>query len=273
METRLYRRSSADRGSNSRLRRPDPAFAYPLACPVSPDTSNPTMPAQPSPRARTHVTSAPKWTYYRSAAHHPDLPAGAQGCGRHSLICNTPDRVRPLLRIAATEVGHLPRLVAAGSHALPSAHGLCVSVAVRQPIPTLAGACAWRVAWVPCAAYIPPGMHHPGARSTHRPQAVVIPRLSHLGWPRMRGVASVCSHYAQIPNHLRFASVHIRPRNPRCPGIGAENPDPGQNRDSRFPESGIPAKSGFPISRNPGFRPNRDSNPGKSRFFLQRPEP
>ena len=155
------------------------------------------------------MASAPKWTYYRSAAHHPDLPAGAQGCGRHSLICNTPDRVRPLLRIAATEVGHLPRLVAAGPHALPSAHGLCVSVAVRQPIPTLAGACAWRVAWVPCAAYIPPGMHHPGARSTHRPQAVVIPRLSHLGWPRMRGVASVCSHYAQIPNHLRFASVHI----------------------------------------------------------------
>jgi hypothetical protein len=45
-----------------------------------------------------------------------------------------------------------------------------------------------------------------------------------------------------------------------------------QNRDSRFPESGIPAKSGFPISRirdsgqigmpdfpNPGFRPNRDA--------------
>jgi hypothetical protein len=29
----------------------------------------------------------------------------------------------------------------------------------------------------------------------------------------------------------------------------------------------IPAKSGFPIFRNPGFRPNRDSNPGKSRFF------
>ena len=208
-DPRLHRYCPAGRGSNSRPRRPDPAFAYPLACPVSRDTSNPTMPAQPSPRACTHVTSAPKWTYYRSAAHHPDLPAGAQGCGRHSLICNTPDRVRPLLRIAATEVGHLPRLVAAGPHALPSAHGLCVSVAVRQPIPTLAGACAWRVAWVPCAAYIPPGMHHPGARSTHRPQAVVIPRLSHLGWPRMRGVASVCSHYAQIPNHLRFASVHI----------------------------------------------------------------
>jgi hypothetical protein len=39
------------------------------------------------------------------------------------------------------------------------------------------------------------------------------------------------------------------------------------------PISGIPAKSGCPISRNPGFRPNRDSNPGKSRFFLKRPEP
>ena len=140
VELRLHRYCPASRGSNSRLRRPDPAFAYPLACPVSPDTSNPTMPAQPSPRACTHVVSARKWTYYRWAAHQPDQPAGAQGCGRHSLICDTPDRVRPLLRIAATAVGHLPRLVAAGPHALPSAHGLCVSVAVRQPIPTLAGA-------------------------------------------------------------------------------------------------------------------------------------
>jgi hypothetical protein len=30
----------------------------------------------------------------------------------------------------------------------------------------------------------------------------------------------------------------------------------------------IPAKSGFPISRNPGFRPNRDSIREKSRFFF-----
>ena len=177
----------------------------PLAGPVSPDTSNPTMPAQPSPRACAHVVSARKWTYYRWAAHQPDQPAGAQGCGRHSLICDTPDRVRPLLRIAATAVHCLPKLVAASLHVLPSANGLCVSVAVRQPIPTSAGANPWRVAWVPCAAYIPPGMHHPGARSTHRPQAVVIPRLSNLCWPRMRGLAPVRSHYARIPNHLRFA--------------------------------------------------------------------
>jgi hypothetical protein len=204
LELRLHGYYPAGRRSNSRLRRPDPAFVYPLAGPVSPDTSNPTIPAQPSPRACTHVVSARKWTYYRWAAHHPDQPTGAQGCGRHSLICDMPDRVRPLLRIAATAVGQLPRLVAAGPHVLPSAHGLCVSVAVRQPIPTLAGACAWRVAWVPCAAYIPPGGQQPGARSAHRPQAVVLPRLSHLGWPRMRGVASVCSHYARIPNHLRL---------------------------------------------------------------------
>ena len=111
VETRLYRRSSAGRGSNSRLRRPDPALAYPLACPVSPDTSNPTMPAQPSPRACTHVASAPKWTYYRSAAHHPDLPAGAQGCGRHSLkICAAPATKRPPLHIAAAAVRCLPKL-------------------------------------------------------------------------------------------------------------------------------------------------------------------
>jgi hypothetical protein len=204
-DPRLHRYCPAGRGSNHRPRRPDPAFAHPLAGPVSPDTSNPTMPAQPSPRACAHVVSARKWTYYHWAAHQPDQPAGAQGCGRHSLICDTPDRVRPLLRIAATAVHCLPKLVAASLHVLPSANGLCVSVAVRQPIPTSAGANPWRVAWVPCAAYIPPGMHHPGARSTHRPQAVVIPRLSNLCWPRMRGLAPVRSHYARIPNHLRFA--------------------------------------------------------------------
>ena len=43
-----------------------------------------------------------------------------------------------------------------------------------------------------------PGGRQPGARSTHRPQVVVIPRLRHLGWPRMRGMASLCSHYARI---------------------------------------------------------------------------
>ena len=145
VELRFHRYSPADRGSNSRPRRPDPAFAHPLAGPVSPDTSNPTMPAQPSPRACAHVVSARKWTYYHSAAHQPDQPAGAQGCGRHSLICDTPDRVRPLLRIAATAVHCLPKLVAASLHVLPSANGLCVSVAVRQPIPTSAGANPWRV--------------------------------------------------------------------------------------------------------------------------------
>ena len=69
--------------------------------------------------------------------------------------------------------------------------------ATRQPIPTVARASAGRCLGAVRRTY-PPDMYDPGARSTHRPQAVVIPRLRHLGWPRMRGVASVRSHYAQI---------------------------------------------------------------------------
>ena len=68
------------------------------------------------------------------------------------------------------------------------------------------------VAWVPCAAYIPPGGRKPGARSTHRPQVVVIPRLRHLGWPRMRGLAPVRSHYAR-----KFCRGAARPRRPNRP--------------------------------------------------------
>ncbi len=79
------------------------------------------------------------------------------------------------------------------------------------------------------------------------------------------------------------ATAGTRPRNLRCPGIGAETPDPGQIGIPDFPNPGIPTKPGFPISRFPGPRPNRDSrfpksrdpdhllnrdsNPGKSRFF------
>ena len=81
VELRLHRYCPAGRGSKSRPRRTDPAFAYPLACPVSRDTSNPTIPAQPSLRACTHVVSAPKWTYYHGKACLPRAPADAGGCG------------------------------------------------------------------------------------------------------------------------------------------------------------------------------------------------
>jgi hypothetical protein len=59
-----------------------------------------------------------------------------------------------------------------------------------------------------------------------------------------------------------------RPPNPRCPGIGVYFPDPGQIGIPDSPNPGIPTKPGFPIPRIPGSRPNRDSNPGKSRFFF-----
>ena len=125
VELRLHRYCPAGRGSSSRLRRPDPAFAYPLACPVSRDTSNPTMPVQPSPRACTHVASGPKWTYCRWAAHQPDLPVGAQSYGRHSFkMCAAPATKRPSLQIAATAVRCLPKLETARAHVPPSAHGV-----------------------------------------------------------------------------------------------------------------------------------------------------
>ncbi len=70
------------------------------------------------------------------------------------------------------------------------------------------------------------------------------------------------------PSPRPFPSPDTRPRNPRCPGIGVYIPDPGKigipyfpnpgfrpNRDARFPESRIPAKSGFPDF--PKSRPNR----------------
>ena len=73
-------------------------------------------------------------------------------------ICDGPERSRPSLRIAATAVHRLPRLVAAGPNVLPSTHGLRLSVAVRQPILMVAGACAqWAAALPgPCAPHIPP---------------------------------------------------------------------------------------------------------------------
>ena len=71
-------------------------------------------------------------------------------------ICDGPERSRPSLRIAATAVHRLPRLVAAGPNVLPSTHGLRLSVAVRQPILMVAGACAQWALPGPCAPHIPP---------------------------------------------------------------------------------------------------------------------
>ena len=71
-------------------------------------------------------------------------------------VCDGPERSRPSLRIAATAVHRLPRLVAAVPNGLPSAHGLRLSVAVRQPILTVAGAYAQWALPKPCAPHIPP---------------------------------------------------------------------------------------------------------------------
>ena len=156
------------------------------------------MPAQPSPRACTHVASGPKWTKYRWAAHHPDLPAGAQGCGRHSpKMCAAPATKRPPLHIAAAAVRCLPKLETARAHVPPSAHGVRIPARCARAGPD-GGPRAVACCLGAVRGTFRPGGRQPGARSTHRPQAVVVPRLRHLGWPRMRGLAPVRSHYARI---------------------------------------------------------------------------
>ena len=49
------------------------------------------------------------------------------------------------------------------------------------------------------------------------------------------------------------------PEIPDAPASGRDCPDPGQTGIPHFPNPEIPAKSGFPISRIPKSRPNRDS--------------
>ena len=91
--------------------------------------------------------------------------------------------------------------------------------ATRQPIPTVARASAGRCLGAVRRTY-PPDMYDPGARSTHRPQAVVIPRLRHLGWPRMRGVAS---HGVQpLRTNCRGAGRPRRPNRPPRPRVAVQ---------------------------------------------------
>ena len=168
VEPRLYAYFSAGRGSDPRPRRPEPAFAYPFPCPVSRDTSNTTMPAQPSPRACTHVTSAPRWTYFHGKARLQHASADTGGCGSaFTPIFDGTERGRPLLRIAATAVDHLPRLVAAGPHMLPSAHGLRISVRCATADPE-AGTRQCRALPGRCAPHTSPGQWAPW-RAIHSP--------------------------------------------------------------------------------------------------------
>ena len=87
--------------------------------------------------------------------------------------------------------------MAARAHVLPSAHGVRIPARCARAGPD-GGPRAVACCLGAVRSTFRPGGQQPGARSTHRPQAVVIPRLRHLGWPRMRGVPPVCSHYARI---------------------------------------------------------------------------
>ena len=54
------------------------------------------------------------------------------------------------------------------------------------------------------------------------------------------------------------------PEIPDAPASGRDCPDPGQAGIPGFPNPGIPAKSGCPMSRDPGQIGNRGWNPGNS---------
>jgi hypothetical protein len=67
VEPRIYRYCTASYGSAPRPRRPEPAFAYPLACPVSRDTPNTTATIAPSAATReqledVHVSMCVRFT-------------------------------------------------------------------------------------------------------------------------------------------------------------------------------------------------------------------
>ncbi len=89
-----------------------------------------------------------------------------------------------------------------------------------------------------------------------------------------------------MPRHRGgIAPIPAKPGFPNRDSPFPESRNPGQIGIPHFPNPGIPAKSGFPISRIPGSRPNRDrgkipiifpipaqSGSGKSRLF-SRPRP
>jgi hypothetical protein len=163
---------------------------------------------QTRPCARNHrperVRTWPRLQSGRTVAGRPTIPTclpaprpGAAVGIRELKICSAPETKRPSLQIAAAAVRCLPKLDTAGTHVLPSAHGVRIPArCARAGLEGGTRAAAGCVGAVRSA--FRPGGRQPGARSTHRPQAVGFPRLHHLGWPRMRGVAPVRSHYARI---------------------------------------------------------------------------
>ena len=119
------------------------------------------------------------------------------------------------------------------------------------------------------------GRHGPAVTARRPPLA--YPGRGHRARPHAMPVVARWSR--RVGGDLDAAAA--RPRNPRCPGIGAGLPRSRPSRDSRFPESRDPGQIGMPdvpgsrpnresgleSRKFPGSRPNRDSNPGKSRFF------
>jgi hypothetical protein len=172
--------------------------------PVSRDTSNPARPIsrvhRPGRALRGLGSKASVLPRQGPPSRRTRRRRGLRvGIPSRSHLRTPPAPSHPSMRIAATAARCLPKLVAADAHVLPSAHGLRISIRCVTADPD-GGRRLGRT--LPQWALSVRRTHRrgsgpPGARSILRPQAVEIRRLGHLGWARMRGVASVHRQNAQ----------------------------------------------------------------------------
>jgi hypothetical protein len=165
--------------------------------PVSRDTSNSTIPATIAPGVYARGLGSKVDVPPRQRSPSPRTRRRRGGCESALTpiqVCDGPEKrgLRPSLRIPA----------AAALDRRPEARAAACAACRRILVPSRHSAADPDRGTRQCWAFLGAarrtyrhGMHHSqaGARSTRRPQSVAIPRLRHLGRPRMRGGASVRS--------------------------------------------------------------------------------
>ena len=152
VELRLHRYFPADRGSEPRPRRPDPAFAYPsrALCLETHQTRPYPRNHRPEP-VRTCSRLQSGRTFPGRLTIPTCLPAPRAAVGNHSKSALRQQR-------SARRYKSQPLWYAASRSSILLIRTCCRArmpcasrLAAREPVPTVA-CVQWRVAWVPCAA-------------------------------------------------------------------------------------------------------------------------